>query len=493
MANSPDPIALSQVAAALAAHVGVSQHGADPAVSDVHFDSRAVTPGSLYVAIRGARADGHDFIPSALERGAAAIVVERSPEIDVPRLVVSDSRQALGWAAAAVHGYPARDLHLIGVTGTNGKTTIAHMLAAMAPGSGRQMAVIGTVSKNLGDLGGSPRTTPESSDLQRTLRRLLDRGQITDVAVEVSSHAIELGRINGTEFDIVAFTNLSQDHLDYHHTMEEYFAAKAKLFSRKWAPQSVIWTDDSWGMRLSEETALPVVTVGAEPTCDVRVTYGAETPERTDFSLDIAGKSVDVSISLAGRFNVANAAIALTCAQLQGWDLGGSVARLATMEPVPGRYNTIPNDRGIWVVVDYAHTPDAIASVIAETRDLITGSVIAVAGAGGDRDREKRPLMGRALVTADVPIATTDNPRSEDPNDILGQMLSGIPAELAVIVQPDRRGAIRFALEQARSGDAVLILGKGHETGQEFADHTVPFDDSVVAREELARLEEVAG
>jgi UDP-N-acetylmuramoyl-L-alanyl-D-glutamate--2,6-diaminopimelate ligase len=490
MLNSPEPALLSQVAAALEGHVEVTHHGADPAISDVHFDSRAVTPGSLYVAIRGARADGHDFIPSAIERGAVALIVEQVPETDIPHLLVSDSREALGWSAAAVHRYPARELHLVGVTGTNGKTTVAHMLAAMAPGSGRKMAVVGTVSKNLDEFGDSPRTTPESSDLQRILRRLLDRGEITDVAIEVSSHAIELGRINGTGFEIVAFTNLSQDHLDYHHTMEEYFAAKAKLFSRKWAPQAVIWTDDPWGVRLSDETALPVVAVGAGTTSDVRVTYGAETPERTEFTLDIAGRTVDVSIALAGRFNVANAAIALTCAQLQGWDLDSSIERLSTMEPVPGRYNTIVNDRGIWVVVDYAHTPDAIAGVIAETRDLITGSVIAIAGAGGDRDREKRPLMGRALATADIPIVTTDNPRSEDPNDILDQVLSGIPSDLPVIVEPDRREAIRLALQRARSGDAVLILGKGHETGQEFSDRTVPFDDSVVARQELARLGE---
>ena len=266
------------------------------------------------------------------------------------------------------------------------------MLAEMAPGSGREMAVIGTVSANLDDLDVSPRTTPESSDLQRIFRKLLDRGRITDIAMEVSSHAMALGRVNGTEFDVVAFTNLSQDHLDYHHTMEEYFAAKAKLFARRWAPQAVIWTDDPWGKRLAEETALPVISVGGAESCDVTVRYGRELPERTEFQLDIAGVTKDVAIALAGRFNVANAAIALTCARLQGWDLDRSIARLGAMAPVPGRYNTIPNERGVWVVVDYAHTPDAISGVITETRDLIKA---------GDRTRRRRGRSRSGETAAD--------------------------------------------------------------------------------------------
>jgi UDP-N-acetylmuramoyl-L-alanyl-D-glutamate--2,6-diaminopimelate ligase len=274
--------------------------------------------------------------------------------------------------------------------------------------------------------------------------------------------------------------------------MEEYYTTKARLFAGKWAPQAVIWTDDPWGRRLADETALSVITVGASGECDVRVTYGKEAPDGAEFTLEIAGRSVDVRIALAGRFNVANAAVALTCAQLQGWDLDSSVGQLAEMGPVPGRYNTVPNDRGIWVVVDYAHTPDAISSVITETRGLVSGRVIAIVGAGGDRDREKRPLMGRALTRADVSIVTTDNPRSEDPLTIIDQVLSGIPAGHEVTVEPDRRRAIRIALAQAASGDAVLILGKGHETGQEFADRVLAFDDSVVAQQELSRPAEGA-
>ena len=490
--SNRSPIRLSALVDSVAHEVALGHHGPDVSVSDVHFDSRRVTTGSLYVAIRGARADGHDFITGAVDRGAAAVLVEEPPDVDIPYLLTENTRQALGWVAAAVDGWPAQDLHIVGITGTNGKTTVAHMLAAMAPASGREMAVIGTVSANLDGIEVSPRTTPESSDLQRILRQLVDRGRVTDIAVEVSSHAMEMGRVNGTQFDLVVFTNLSQDHLDYHHTMEEYFAAKARLFTRRWAPRAVIWTDDSWGKRLSEETALPVVRVGTDPACDVVVTYRSETPIGTEFTVAMAGRSVEVAVALAGRFNAANAALALTCALLQGWDLDASVARLAAMPPIPGRYNTIANDWDIWVVVDYAHTPDAITTVISETRDLIRGRVIALVGAGGDRDREKRPLMGRALAGADIPIVTTDNPRSEDPQLIAEEVLSGIPATTAVTVEPDRRLAIRRALSEAAPGDAVLILGKGHESGQEFADHTIAFDDVAVAHEELARLDEVS-
>ncbi|MCP3995603.1 MAG: UDP-N-acetylmuramoyl-L-alanyl-D-glutamate--2,6-diaminopimelate ligase [bacterium] len=464
-------------------------HGRDVAVSDVHMDSRAVTPGSLYVAIAGSRADGHDYISGAIDHGAVAVAVERSPSIDVPYLKVADTRAALGWLASAVHREPASDLSLIGITGTNGKTTVAHMMAAMALGTDREMAVIGTVSANLDNINASPRTTPEASNLQRMLRQLADDSPITDVAIEVSSHAMEMGRVNGTAFDIVAFTNLSQDHLDYHHTMEDYFAAKAKLFRSHWAPRAVIWTDDDWGNRLAEESEIPVTTVGSRRDCDVRVTYGGDMPGGSTFTLRIGDATYSVKTALAGRFNVSNAAIAITCAHLQGWDLERSVAALETMRPIPGRYNCIDNDRGLWVVVDYAHTPDAVETVIGETRALVSGKIIAIAGAGGDRDQEKRPKMGRALSTADVPIITNDNPRSEDPRLIIEQILEGMGNEADVLVQPDRRLAIRAGIATAEPGDAVLILGKGHESAQEYADGTVEFDDAAVTREELALLE----
>ncbi len=479
---------LHSVADAVRPHQNVGVHGADVALIDAHMDSRAVTPGSIYVAIRGARADGHDFVEGAIGLGASAVVVEQEPAVDIPYLLVDDTRQALGWIAAAVHGNPSHDLAIVGVTGTNGKTTVAHMMAAMAEHSDRSMAVIGTVSSNLDGMAASPRTTPEASKLQRIFRHLVDVGRITDVAVEVSSHAMDMGRVNGTAFDVVAFTNLSQDHLDYHHTMEEYFRAKANLFDRRWAPRGVSWIDDPWGRRISEESGIPVVTVGTDPQADVRVVYLSDTAAGSTFELMFGGDSFTVHTPLAGRFNVANAAIALTCAQLQGWELDHAIEQLGRMEPIPGRYNTLATSDDLWLVVDYAHTPDAISTIIEESRGMAGGKIIAVVGAGGDRDREKRPLMGKAVTEADIAIITTDNPRSEDPAAIIDQMLSGARHEVNLTVEPDRRLAIRQALSVAQDGDVVLILGKGHETGQEFADHTVDFDDRQVAVEELARI-----
>ncbi len=290
-----------------------------------------------------------------------------------------------------------------------------------------------------------------------------------------------------TFLSVAIFTNLSGEHLDYHHTMEEYFDAKASLFHRRWAPRGVVWVDDVWGKRLAAESPIPVVTVGTGDGVDVKVTYVADTPRGSTFGILMGEQTKTVNTNLAGRFNVANAAVALTCAQLQGWDMEHAIAALATMNPIRGRYNTLETDRDLWVVVDYAHTPDAIGKVIEESRTLVTGRIIAVAGAGGDRDQEKRPLMGDALSHADVAIVTTDNPRSEDPLEIVKQISAGVGAGADVIIEPDRRLAIRRALDIANDGDAVLLLGKGHEATQEFADITIEFDDMVVAAEELER------
>lgn len=491
MANShPASRTLSEIAAVVGARQHVRHIGEDVAVSDVHLDSRHVVPGSLYTAIKGSQADGHAFIEQAVASGAVAVAVEDSPRIDVPHLLLEDSRAALGWMAAAVHDHPATQLGTIGITGTNGKTTVAHMLAAMAGGADGEMAVIGTVSANLDGIGASPRTTPEASTLQRILRQLVEQG-VTRVAIEVSSHAMEMGRVNGTVFDVVAFTNLSQDHLDYHHTMEAYYQAKAKLFSGEWAPQAVIWVDDPYGRRLAGEAATRVTTVGTNPEADVRVVYGGRSPSGSVFDLITAEGKQNYSSPLAGQFNVANAAIALTCATIAGIDPAAAAQRLATMVPIPGRYNTVESRTGLWVVVDYAHTPDAIRNVIAETRPQIEGKVIVVVGAGGDRDREKRPLMGEAATTADFAVITNDNPRSEDPAAIIEAVVAGIPSGAAFQVEPNRRVAIRRALAMATAADAVLILGKGHENEQEYADHSEPFDDALVVREEMQRRSEV--
>jgi UDP-N-acetylmuramoyl-L-alanyl-D-glutamate--2,6-diaminopimelate ligase len=481
---------LAEIAAAVADRQRVQLVGENVAVSDVHMDSRQVTGGSLYTAIRGERVDGHDFVDQAVAAGAVAVAVEEPPAADIPHLLLEDTRDALGWMAAAVHGNPATELVTIGITGTNGKTTVAHMLAALAGDAAGEMAVIGTVSAKLDGIGASPRTTPEASTLQRMLRRLTRQG-VNRVAIEVSSHAMEMGRVNGTRFDVVAFTNLSQDHLDYHRTMEEYFRAKAKLFSEEWAPHAVIWVDDAYGRRLAGETAMQVTRVGTGGDADVRVVYGETSPSGSGFELITQDGTTSYSSPLAGQFNVANAAIALTCAAIVGIDRNAAAKRLANMIPIPGRYNTVDSPSGLWVVVDYAHTPDAIRNVIEETRNQVAGKVIVVVGAGGDRDRDKRPLMGAAATTADFAIITNDNPRSEDPATIIEAVLSGITVDASFLVEPDRRAAIRRALRSADATDAVLILGKGHEAEQEFADRSLPFDDAMVAREEMLQLGEV--
>jgi UDP-N-acetylmuramoyl-L-alanyl-D-glutamate--2,6-diaminopimelate ligase len=483
---------LADIADALIPRQAVELVGDNVAVDDAYIDSRSVTPGSLFIAIRGATADGHNFIENAAASGAAAFAVEEPPQVDLPYLLLEDTRAVLGWIAAEIHGHPGCELGVVGITGTNGKTTVAHMLASMTTGSPRRTAVIGTVSANLDDSDVSPRTTPEANDLHRILRHLADGDRVTDVAIEVSSHAMVMGRVNGMRFDVVAFTNLSQDHLDYHDTMEDYYEAKASLFRPEWAPHGVVWVDDSWGKRLAAESGIPVTTVGTTPGTDVTVAYGRETPSGSRFTLDIAGETREVTVALAGRFNISNAAMALTCAHLQGVPLDEAVSGLARMMPIPGRYNTLDTERNLWVVVDYAHTPDAIVGIIAETRPLIRGRVIAVVGAGGDRDRRKRPLMGAAIATADIAIITTDNPRSEDPGEIIDEVVAGVPVGNEIVIERDRRAAIRHALSAAHDGDAVLILGKGHESGQEFADGTVPFDDRRVAEEELRLLAEAS-
>jgi len=487
--SAPPSATLSELESALGKYQSVERLGADVTVVDVHLDSRSVVPGCLYVAIRGARADGHDYIPEAIESGATAVAVEQANPTAIPQLVVQDTRAALGWLAAETHGHPARRLRMVGITGTNGKTTVAHMMASMTAGSPRKTAVIGTVSSNIPDVTESPRTTPEASNLQRMLRRMVDLGTITDVAIEVSSHAMDMGRVNGVAFDVVAFTNLSQDHLDYHHTMEAYYQAKARLFSKTWASRAVIWIDGPWGRRLAGETELPTTTVGTSPDADVRVVQRTTNPRGSEFDLVTDGGTYRVAIPVAGTFNVANAAIAATCSALIGIDLEAAVANIAAMDPIPGRYNTIDSAVGSWVVVDYAHTPDAIANVVAESRSHVPGRIIVVIGAGGDRDREKRPLMGRAAGTADLVVVTDDNPRSEDPDKIVADVVSGIQPGPEVVIERDRRLAIRHALLSAGADDAVLILGKGHETGQEFADETLPFDDAAVARHEIVGLE----
>lgn len=475
--------------AMLAVAVGGETRGdATVAIDDVTHDSRAVVPGTLFVAVRGATVDGHRFVAPARQAGAAAVCVEDgSLAGSGPTLLVGDTRAALGPLAARVHGDPSRRLRLVGVTGTNGKTTVTHLIESICRAAGIPEALAGTVGAHIR---GRPipmaRTTPEAPDFQRLLRTMVEAG-VDIAAVEVSSHALALGRVAGTRFRVGAFTNLSQDHLDLHGDMAAYEQAKATLFTL--ADEGVIWVDDPAGARIAASAPVPVATVGRSPGADFRVVGERLTVSGSDFSVSSDGGSVTLHMPLPGGFNVANAAVAAVCALRLGVAPDAVSAGVAALPTVPGRFERVPLDLDFTVAVDYAHTPDGIAAVIAAATEVLAGSgrVVVVVGAGGDRDRAKRPLMGAAACRAAVAVLTTDNPRRERPEDVLAEVVAGASGPGTVIVEPDRRTAIRRALLEARPGDVVLILGKGHETTQDFGDRVVPFDDRLVAVEEAGR------
>jgi UDP-N-acetylmuramoyl-L-alanyl-D-glutamate--2,6-diaminopimelate ligase len=484
-----EPTTLSRLAEVAARTQRVSTIGGDTVVEGVEHDSRLVLPGQAFIALRGETSDGHDYAASVVAAGAAALVVDHDVGVAVPQLVVEHTRPLMATIAAEVYGHPSRSLTVVGLTGTNGKTTVTYLLEAMGTAAGRTMGLIGTVGARIA---GEPHpvgfTTPEATHLQRLLRTMHDAG-VDTVTMEVSSHALQQGRADEVAFDVVAFTNLSQDHLDYHDTMETYYRAKRRLFEPGRARTAVISVDDAWGRRLVRETAIRVVTVGMAEDADLHGTILEATPTGT--RLKVAGEAIDtvLPVHLAGGFNASNALVAVGCALEMGLPVDAVVAGIDAVRVVPGRFERVPSDHGFEVVVDYAHTPEAMATVISAVRPLTTGRVIAVGGAGGDRDRTKRPSMGAALATADLAIITSDNPRSEDPMAILDQVAAGA-GDSDVIVEPDRRHAIRRALRAARPGDVVLVLGKGHESGQQIGNRILPFDDVAVAAAELTALAE---
>lgn len=435
-------------------------------VRDLAYDARAVGPGALFFAFPGTRADGHDFAPEAVEHGAAALVVERALDLPVPQVVVRDARAAMAPAADVFFGEPTRELQVVGVTGTSGKTTTSFLLFAILAAAGRRPGLLGTVEARVGgERRGVVRTTPEAIDLQRVLREMLDAGD-RSCAMEASSHASVLHRLDRVRFAVLVFTNLSQDHLDFHGDMESYFEAKRQLFLADPRPLAVVNIGDEYGRRLAQEL-----------------------PEAITFSADDAGALDGIDLRLRGRFNVENALGALNAARALG--IGDDAIRrgLESVRGVPGRFESVDTGQPFHVIVDYAHKPDALEKVLRAARGLATANrVICVVGAGGDRDRGKRAVMGRlASELADVTIVTSDNPRSEDPEAIAAEIVSG--AEGAVEIELDRATAIGRAVELAQPGDVVLIAGKGAEPGQEFADGTVPFDDRETAKEALRALE----
>jgi len=449
-------------------------------------DSRTVTPGSLFFCIPGEHDDGHRHASAAVAAGAAALVVERWVTVDAPQAKVPSVRAAIGPMSAVVFGRPADRLTTIGVTGTNGKTTCTYLLEAIFGGAGLVPGVIGTTGARID---GSPvaieRTTPEAPDLERLLARMLAAG-VGAVAMEVSSHALAQRRTDGIRFDAAMFTNLSQDHLDYHGTMDAYFEEKARLFTPEHTVVGVVGSDDPYGRQLIGSAAVPIVTYGVDLGADLRATDVVVGPDGSSFVVD----GVRVRTALRGAFNVQNCLAALAAARAVGLELDAAAEALSTVERVPGRMEVIDDGNGVSVVVDYAHTPDSIRVVLRGARSLAAGRVLVVFGCGGERDRAKRPSMGFAATSgADLTVITSDNPRSEDPLAIIEEIVPGAAEGGGrYVVEPDRRAAIRLALHEARPGDVVVVAGKGHERVQEIGGSAIPFDDRVVVREELAAL-----
>jgi UDP-N-acetylmuramoyl-L-alanyl-D-glutamate--2,6-diaminopimelate ligase len=457
-------------------------------VDDAAYDSRATPAGSLFFCVPGSRVDGHDVAAEAVGSGAAALVVERWLDVDIPQVRVASVREAMGPMSSAVFGHPASALRMVGVTGTNGKTTTTYLLESVFREAGLHPAVIGTTG---GRVGGRrvelERTTPEAPDLHRLLARMRREG-VDVVAMEVSSHGLDQHRFGGVRCEVALFTNLSRDHLDYHGSMEAYFAAKSRLFTAEHTAAGVVNADDRWGRRLLEETGVPTTTFGTGPDADLRATAIELTPDGLAFRVD----GLVVRSFLRGRFNVENCLATLAVARTMQLADEAVARGVALVRDVPGRMQPVEQGQDFLVMVDYAHTPDSIRGVLRGARSLTAGRVIVVFGCGGDRDRDKRSPMGQAATAeADLCIITSDNPRSEDPLEIIEEILPGAVAGGGeYVVEPDRREAIRLALRAADRGDVVVIAGKGHETEQEFADRGVPFDDREVARRELLSLEE---
>jgi len=472
--------------AALAAEMGVARivGNASVEVESLAYDSRKVGPGTLFFCVPGEKRDGHEFAASAVADGAVGLVVERELDLDVVQLVVADARAAMAPLAARFWGDPTAALRVVGVTGTNGKTTTAFLIHQVLEKAGVQCGLLGTVRQVVGGVKEEvERTTPEAIDLQETFRRMLEAGDRA-CAMEVSSHALALHRTDAIHFELALFTNLTQDHLDFHADMEDYFHSKRRLFEMR-PRTAVVNVDDEHGRRLADE--FECVTFSAEGSeADFSATDVFFNAEGAEFS--VGGTAVRTR--LPGHFNVANALGAFAAGAELGVSAEVTAQALGEAERVPGRFEPIEEGQDFAVLVDYAHTPDSLENVLRAARRLSEGRVLSVFGAGGDRDRAKRPKMGCAgAAGSDLAIVTSDNPRSEEPGAIIEEILGGIENGANVEVEPDRRAAIALAFRQAKPGDTVVIAGKGHEQGQEFEDgRKVPFDDREVAREELRRL-----
>lgn len=468
-------------------------------INGIEYDSRKVKKGNLFVAIKGFVVDGHDFASDAVENGAQAVLVERKLALDIPQVVVKSTREALGQVASNWYGHPSSAMRLVGVTGTNGKTTTTYLVKSILEKAGYKVGLIGTIQNLIGnEVIPAERTTPESLDLQRLLSEMRD-ANVDYVVMEVSSHALDLHRTQGAEYDVGIFTNLSQDHLDFHETLEAYFSAKSKLFanltrnSSKAKKLSVINFDDSHGLQMAASSSAPVFSYGVDQhaqVCakDIEVTnkgvrYRVKTPQ---------GEAV-LALNLTGKFNIYNSLAAITACLWEGVSLSTIKAGLEQVLGVAGRFELVDAGQDFAVIVDYAHTPDSLENVLQTAKGFAKGRLLLVFGAGGDRDRKKRPLMGKtAAKYSDYLLVTSDNPRSEDPEQICQDVAAGIlevgfPKEKYEIVV-SRRAAISRGVQLAQPGDILIIAGKGHETYQEFKGKTIHFDDKEEALQALKEL-----
>jgi UDP-N-acetylmuramoyl-L-alanyl-D-glutamate--2,6-diaminopimelate ligase len=468
--------------------------GSDVEIAGLAYDSRAVRSGTLFFCVPGFRSDGHDFAAQAVADGAVALVVERPLGAGVPEVLVPSVRAAMGPIASRFHGDPSASLRVVGITGTNGKTTTAFLVRALLQAAGEQTGLLGTVTSIVGGAEHAvERTTPEALDLQASLRAMLEGGDRA-CAMEVSSHALELERAGGIRFAAAVFTNLTQDHLDFHPSMEDYFLAKRLLFLPGEGPSpgvSVVNVGDPYGRRLAQEIE-DARTFALDAPADYSATDLRCDATGCSFALHTPAGAHEVTLPMPGRFNVANAVGALAAVHALDFDLDTLLDALQRSVRVPGRFEPVDAGQDFAVLVDYAHTPDSLENVLRSARDIARGRVISVFGAGGDRDRGKRPLMGGISARfADITLVTSDNPRSEEPAEIVAEIVSGVPSgalsDGTVHVEVDRRAAIEQALSLAMPDDVVVIAGKGHEQGQEFADgRKQPFDDVTVARELLS-------
>lgn len=472
--------------------------------SGVTHDSRKVTPGDIFVALRGANFDGHDYVSNAMSMGAAAVIVEQSRlallvDSNIPGWSVQDPRQVMGYVADIVYNHPTHHMHVVGVTGTNGKTSTTHIIAHLAKGLFQQTGIIGTLGAFASGVSvPGQRTTPEAPDLQSMLSAMQSHS-VDVVAMEVASHALVHGRVNGCLFDAAVFTNLTQDHLDFHGSMESYFEAKARLFTthfdaatqRGKRPFAVIGIDSKWGDRLCtnmRDFQFATFSANADTKADLVAVNIRLSASLTEFDLLYDNRSFPVVLPLGGAFQIQNALAALGWFIGAGGSVADGVALLRTCPQIPGRFEIVPSKQSFAVVVDYAHTPDGLENVLSTARELCSGKLTCVFGCGGDRDRSKRPLMGAiAEKYCDNVIVTSDNPRSEDAEMIIDQIISGMSNRCGVQRESDRRLAIAHAVTSRDADDVVVIAGKGHETYQIVHDQIIPFDDRLVAAEELSK------